>query len=145
MAYFVTIDSSNNIVELFCDAEGYATPPSDAIAISDADGKMLSCGGFTNYSLENGAVVLKQPTPTLNPQGFITAVKAIFGGPVVILTLPQVLQNAILLCISAINEGNWLDVQAVIVSQEAALNAANVAIYPAIKAVATQYNIPITL
>ena len=83
--------------------------------------------------------------PVINSQGFIAAVKSVFGGPVAILSLPPTVQNAITLCIAAINEGNWADVQAIIISQQAALNAANIAIYPAIKAAATANNIPITL
>lgn len=81
----------------------------------------------------------------LNPLGFISAVKLIFGGPVAILSLPAVLQSSIMLCIAAINESNWADVQAIIASQKTALNAANAAVYPAIKTAAVQYNIPIQL
>ena len=111
--------------------------PSGAVPISDATAQSI----LASQAASAAAAAALLP----NPQGFIAAVKSVFGGPVAILSLPPTVQNAITLCIAAINEGNWADVQAIIISQQAALNAANIAIYPAIKAAATANNIPITL
>ena len=111
--------------------------PSGAVSITDAQAATVQA----SQAASAAAAAALLP----NPQGFIAAVKSVFGGPVAILSLPPTVQNAITLCIAAINEGNWADVQAIIISQQAALNAANIAIYPAIKAAAASNNIPITL
>ncbi len=77
-----------------------------------------------------------------NPQNFVASVKAVFGGPVGILALPQTLQNAIVLATMAVNEGNYADVQAILTSQEAAVGAKD---FAAIKAAVAASNLPITL
>jgi hypothetical protein len=116
---------------------GYKLLPSGATTITNAQAESIQSA--QQASAAAAAALLP------NPQGFIAAAKSVFGGPAAILSLPPTVQNAITLCIAAINEGNWADVQAIIVSQQAALNAANSAIYPAIKAAAAANNIPITL
>lgn len=92
----------------------------------------------TNQQAAQAAAAAALP----NPQGFITAVKTALGGPVGILGLSQTLQNAIMLTITAINEENYADAQAVIISQETALGAT---LYGDIKSAVTTYNLPITL
>jgi hypothetical protein len=58
MGYLLTIDSNQKIVELFCDAPGYAAPPPDAVAISDADGEQISkATNRGDYNYVNGQLV----------------------------------------------------------------------------------------
>ena len=80
-----------------------------------------------------------------NPSEFIAAVKTVLGGYPAILSLPAEIQSALAHAVAAINMNDTSSLQAIITSQESALNAVNIGFYSGIKAAAIQYNINITL
>lgn len=101
----------------------------------------ITAAAHQTWATNQEATAAAALTALPDPSGFIAAVKSALGGPVGILGLSQTLQYAILLTIIAINEKNYADAQAIIISQETALGA----IYGDIKSAVATYKLPITL
>ena len=59
MAYFITTDASNAITGFYTDDPGYATPPANALPVSQSGADLLKTG-FAQYQYLNGAAVLSQ-------------------------------------------------------------------------------------
>ncbi|HAF43441.1 MAG TPA: hypothetical protein DCK83_00465 [Gallionellaceae bacterium] len=57
MGYKITINSGNEITDLFRDDVGYATPPADAIPVTQEQGEILR-RGFSQYKYIGGELVL---------------------------------------------------------------------------------------
>lgn len=81
----------------------------------------------------------------INPVGFAQAIKAALGGIEVVATLPPSIQPIFQWFYLALQAQNYADMQTLLVTNRAALDAVNTAIYTDVKAAAATYNIPMVL
>ena len=126
------------MIQYYIDTKGAVTF-TDAATGSNGEVGGGVAGNEYQAWLTAGNTPLPAPiaAPVPNVDGFIASVKTTFGGVAGILALPQAEQNAITLCLSAIDKGQWADAQTIIISMPPALGAA----YAAIKAAAAANNI----